>query len=837
MQDAITRCLGLVTQYNPLTVAPGALTRANDCVINRENVIEDRRGYATYMAIGSAGAQLTVYSGKVIAHNGSLLTIDSDGAGTPVNYAGSYNAPAGGFRMRAVESYSNLYLTTDQGIQVLIDTVGTAARKAGAPRSLDPSYALNAAGTGFLATSFQCAYRCVIQRVDANSNVLFGYPSTRLVVYNTAGTAKNVDLTLYLPAEVTVTDVIQFYRTAQISGTASDLSGDEEALVYQVNPTSTDITNGFVTFTDSVTDTLRGAALYTSPSQEGISQANDRPPLAKDIALYKSNYMIYANTSTKQRLFFTLVGTLSLTGNTLILGGVTYNFGASEITSGGGSPQVKVGATGVAAADIDSTARSLVRVINRYAPNTTIYAYYLSGPDDLPGQILIEERGIGASAYTIQSSNAAISTMTFPPAPVSPATSSKSTSSNSVQKNYLYYSKAGQPEAVPALNYIPVGASSKQILRIAPLRDSLVIIKEDGVFILRGETPSSFTISPLDLTVICKSMHSVTVLSNQVFMLSNQGIVSINDTGVQVISREIEPLIRPLITFANVGVYTAGAGYESERTYLLSTITSLTDTAPNQIFAYNIFTKTWVRWSFGFTAAVVESTADKLYFAKPSALTIHRERKDFLDTDYADPELPVTITGVTATTVSFTMGIGTPVVGGVIVQGVNALAITVLAVGQGSYTATIKDPVPGTVSAGPANYFPSVGMDIEWDTWTASQINSGMLKQVSQAVVMSDTIPGNNSASGLTVTFKTNFDEIAEGSAFLLPGGGWGAGAWGSFAWGGAGDSYGYRTWVPVNKQYCRTMNVGVLHTNSRERLVITGVALEFRVVSNRVGT
>src|SRR5439155_991871 len=161
-------------------------------------------------------------------------------SGTFASYSGSYSAPSG-VKMRAVEARSNLYFTSSSGVQVLTDVAGTAARKAGAPRSLDPSYALNGAGAGFLAISFQCAYRVVISRTDANGNVLYSYPSTRLVAYNTAGTGKNVDLTVYLPAEVTTSDVIQFYRTAQVSGTGSDLSGDEMALVYQVSPSSTDI--------------------------------------------------------------------------------------------------------------------------------------------------------------------------------------------------------------------------------------------------------------------------------------------------------------------------------------------------------------------------------------------------------------------------------------------------------------------------------------------------------------------------------------------------------------------------------------------------------------------
>lgn len=834
MNDSITRCTGLVLQYNPLATAPGALIRADNCVINRENIVEDRRGYALYGALANAVTQLLIYSGRVIAHNGTKLSYD-DGAGNFSDFNGSYTAPSG-YKSRGVEAFGNLYFTTNLGVQVatgLATSAGTI-RNAGSPRSLDGSYALNAAGSGFLATSFQCAYRFVIQRTDANSNVIYGYPSTRMWVPNTAGSSKNVDVTLYLPAEAATTDVIQVYRTAQVSGTSSDTSGDEDALVYQANPSSTDISNGYIAFTDSITDALRGASLYTSPSQETITQANDRPPLCKDVALYKSQYMMYANTSTKQRLFFTLVGTSGLTGKTITLGGVTYNFGNSEIISGAGSPKVLVGSSGVAAVDIESTARSLVKVINRYAGNTTVYAYYQSGPSDLPGQILIEERGVGAAAFTVQASDTTIQGMFFPPPPVG-STTSASTSSNQVQKNSVYYSKAQQPEAVPSLNYIVVGPSNKNILRIAALKTSLVIIKEEGVYLLTGDNPQSFVVSPLDLTVYCKSADSVAVLANQVFMLSNQGVVAISETGVTVVSREIEPALKPLLGFSGISTYATGCAYESERTYLLSLMTVSADTVQNQIYLYNFFTRTWAHWTFGFCAAIIEPTTDKLHLAKPSVVNVYKERKDFADTDYSDPETAITMTAVDTPNkkVTFTISGATPGIGWVISQGGTGLAVSAIDSSTGSYIATMEGPLPTGWTTGAATIYPSVGFEIIWDSWQGGQ--PGMLKQVSEFAVLTDNIPGNNTATVLIPTFKSNFDEEQETVTIIPPGGSWG-GSWGAIPWGGSGDGYGYRTFVPRNKQFCVRLNPGVQHKRAQEKLAIAGCAFNFEMISERIG-
>lgn len=834
MQDVVTRCLGLVVQYNPHQTAPGALIKADNCVISRENIVEDRRGYASSLTLSNSISQLLVYSSKVIAHNGASLSYD--GGGTPANYTGTYSSPSGA-KMRSVEAYSNCYITTDKGVQVLTDTAGTAARLAGAPRSLDPMCSLNAAGSGFLSAGNQCAYRVVIQRTDANGNVIYGYPSTRVVMSNTAGTSKNVDISIYLPAEAIVGDVLQVYRTAQVTGTATDQAGDEMALAYQYALTSTDISAGSVSFTDAITDSLRGATLYTSPSQEGIVGANDRPPVCKDLALFRSDYMIYANTSTKQRLFVTLVGAGSLTGRTIKIAGVTYNFGATEIVSGAGSPQAKVSATGTVAVDIDLTARSLVSVINRYAGNTQVYAYYQSGPTDLPGQILIEERGIGASAFTVQSGDTTIAGMFFPQPPVAPATSSKSTSSNQVQKNAIYWSKGKQPEAVPGANYSPVGASNKAILRIAPLRESLIIIKEEGVFRATGEQPP-FVVTPLDLTVFCKAPDSVAILANTVIMLSNQGIVQITDTGVQVISREIEPIIKPILGMATLSNLASGCAYESERMYLISLPSSTNDSTNTQSFIFNVFTRAWTRWTFGFNAAIVEPSADKLYFSKPTGLVIYKERKDFTDSDYCDPESGINITAIdrTKNAVTFTLFGAPPQVGWVILQNGTEIAISTLTIAASStYVAVMAAKIPDTWATGVATIFPSVGMEVVWDLWAAGQQNAGMLKQVSEFAVLADNIPGNNTATAVIPTFKTNLDEDQEEVSMPLPGGGWGA-TWGAIPWGGSGDPYGYNTFVPRNKQYCRTMNPGVKHKNARERLSCAGYAIQYDVISSRIG-
>lgn len=827
MQDKITKCLGLVSVYNALTVAQGALRKARNCVSRRKDILEPRRGNRLYGTLASDVTQLLTYSNRLLVHRGTALEYDN-GSGTFAAYSGSYSAPSGA-KMRSLEAFSNLFTTTASGVQVFSNITGTAGRLAGAPRALDPSFSLSGSA-GFLLNGNQCAYRATIVRTDTNANVITGYPSQRLWVTNTAGGARDVSLTMFLPQEARAGDVIQFYRTAQFVGTSDDISADEMGLIYQVELTSANITAGSITFTDSVVDELRGQTLYTSPSQEGLGQANERPPVCKDMTLYKSNYMLYANCQTPQRLFVTLVGAGSLTGKSVTLGGVTYNFGATEILSGVGSPQVRVSATGVAAVDIDLTARSFVRVINRFASNTTVNAFYDSGPSDLPGRIFLQEKGLGASAFTIQASDTAISGMFFPAPPVG-TTNAKSTSTNAVQKNAVYFSKSQQPEHVPLLNYLFVGPSNKEILRIVALKDSAIVIKEEGIYRITGETPQSFSVVPVDLTVFCRAASSVAVLSNQVYMLSNQGIVAISESDVQVVSWDIEPEITPLLSLANISTLTFGCAYESERSYLLSTVSSSADTEPVQTLCYNTSTRVWSIHDFAYQAAIVESSSDRLFFSPPNSTEVLTERKTFSDADYADPEIAIEIEAINGAKIDIVAN-PAPQLGWVVEQGGTELVIESILNIPGGYRVTLVSTAPDSWTVGAATLYPSVGMEIEWHGWTFQQPD--MLKQVRQVAILTDDL-GSNSVSSLVATFRSNFDDELSEVTMQAPKAGWGS-AWGTTPWGGGTDALGYPTYVPMNKQYCTRLNVGVKHRNAREKLSIAGLALSFEVASERIG-
>lgn len=377
---------------------------------------------------------------------------------------------------------------------------------------------------------------------------------------------------------------------------------------------------------------------------------------------FQNGDIIVVNGSSGIAGFSPGLGTYAVfgvTANTFNIGGsgasgsgtVTYE----GLTDASGRRLVKLlvpgASSGVTLSEaIDQTARYIVKAINRN--NTSgVYGIYTSGLTGAPGKMFLTSKGITTPAYTLTISNAAASDAFLPSVPTSGSTV------EGVQDsfpNQLLVSKVGEPEAVPLTNSFNVGSEEAEILRIAALRDSLIILKEDGVFRLNGDSLNNFTVTALDTTVICKATDSVDVLNNSVYAFTNQGVVQITDASVRILSRPIEPVLSAILGTADLESVTSGISYESERLYLLATIRpNTTSTVADAIYVYNYLSDTWALWTGANLAFVngLVSTLDDKMLAIPAGDTnvVVKERKDNTNVDYSEQEYPVlTINGVIA---------------------------------------------------------------------------------------------------------------------------------------------------------------------------------------------
>lgn len=818
---------GLQRYPNQLGVERGSLFRAKNAVLDRDAVIELRRGFKQY------GDQLTFATNekpnKFYEFGDSLLlsykdkmTLDTDDAGTWSDYAGTYSPPLSALVCRSAQANKNFYLATSVGVKKL-ESKTSAFASAGMPKALDGTGATTGA-SGWMATANQVAYRIVWGIKDANSNVILGAPSQRIIAINSSGGDRNIALAFTIPAGITTSHFYQVYRSV-VSGAVDVEPNDELGLVYEASPTAGQITALAVTLTDIIPENLRGATLYTSPSQQGISQANDQPPLCRDLATFK-NHLFYANVVSKHRYYLTIVsvdGTGLVADDTIVIGGVTYTGKATETAASG---EFKVDTSGTLADNIESTAKSLVRVINTYASNTAYYAYYISGYNDLPGKILIEERGLGGSSFALTSSRG---NAFNPSLPTSGTTES---STNQTAPNGIYISKILQPEAVPLVNLIYAGSADKHILRIIALRDSVFILKEDGIFRIVGDDISNFAVSVSDETIVLNGDETAVAFNNQVYCFSNQGVVAISETGVAVVSRPIEADLFQLSALSNFKTAAFGIGYESDRKYILFLPAASSDTWPSQAYVLNVFTNAWTGpWDISASCGIVKRADDKLYLGIHDQTILYpkyvrQERKSFTVDDYADEEISLTISSSSATTITVTSTTGLAV-GDKIKQGARAGIIT-----EVTDTTHVEVDRTDNWAAGAATAYRPIDVDLQFVPESAD--NPGILKQFAEAAFFFEQAQFRSLSLGFSSNLSPSLEEV---DAPTPPSEGpWGGFPWGSVPWGGGVPHVQpIRTYIPLEKQRCSWLNIHIQHLEALSQFAFSGYALQFDPMSERM--
>jgi hypothetical protein len=328
---------GLYTFQNYMSNIPqGALVRAQNVVIDRDGIVEPARGFVQYANIGliaDRAKQMLDYKSRLLVHYTDKLAYD-DNAGTFTALKKTYNEVESGLRLKYIELNGNLYITTSDGIKKVATTSASPFPSlnqieevdAGGVKAADieaiPDYSL----IGFLSEYSKVAYRVLWLSRDINNNLIIGYPSARYEVANPTNKSCQVKINITVPqdivdgyADTSKTEYFyQIYRSSVVQSpepfSLENLnevsSSDEMRLVYEDYPTETQLSNRLIEVTDVVTEDYRngGANLYTNEiSGSGIAQANYRPPIAKDIALYK-NTAFFANTKTYHNMNLTLTG-------------------------------------------------------------------------------------------------------------------------------------------------------------------------------------------------------------------------------------------------------------------------------------------------------------------------------------------------------------------------------------------------------------------------------------------------------------------------------------------------------------------------------------------------
>lgn len=828
-QNLVLKCKGLHTFANELSDIPeGGLVKADNIVIDADDIAKSRRGFKTYdNGFGDASSRsskLLSYKNVLINHFETTLARDN-GNGTWTPYAGAYSAPSLTTKIRGHEANSNFYFTTSDGVKFL-DSITSTPRNAGVPSGLEITGALNSSGSGFLVNGSTCAYVVIWGYKDINNNLKLGPPSQVFTINNSSGSGKNIDLEFSIPQEVDTNFFYQVYRSKEVVGTPSP----DYYLVYEANPTSLEITAKKIAFTDILPVSLnKGVAAYTSQSREGIGLSNERPPFSHDIASFK-NMMFYANFKRNHNLNLTILSVLGTNGiqdgTVLTIAGITYTADDTAeyiptSPSDVNNAKFLLSSASDPGTAIEETALNLVKVINRNPKNSFVYAYYMSGTEELPGLIYIEAR---SSSIPIFSVTASANGTAFNPSLLTPRDST-----NEQKINGICWSKLQEPESVPLAFTTTLGAGDKAIIRIIPVRDSLFVFKEDGIFQGQGDTPENMSWTTYDITAKLMAPDSAVVLNNMIYFFSDQGISTVSDnSGVGVISRPIEgDIIKFLSSEATFFKQATHAiGYETDRKYILFTISEPTDTVANQAYIFNTFTNSWTRWDLGSSSAILNPKDDRIYLARNDSNILRVERKTFDARDYADEEFTKTIISFDQTEKTIVLNSTTELRAGMIMTQ-DDLECKIIEVVDS--TKVIVDIVPD-FEIDDVEIFTPIKCEITWSPQHAG--NPVVKKQFREAHVLMTTTRFEKATISFTSDSNIiNVSNEIKGQPFE----GWGAGNFGQITWGGIRARKPLRTFVPLIHQRCRWLNVSFTHESAFEEFSITGMSLFYSTMSERV--
>jgi len=644
---------------------------------------------------------------------GQLVTINSNAFIEP-------NVPLGDYQVLTTTGSVTFTINLNNSLQfsnLNVIRIGNAARngqvRVQVPRGI-PAYGSNMAASASQAGYYYQIYRApasLTSDVDASdecglvweSNVitqlsgchlrrLFGVqPTVYVYTYNNVSSSFQIGDYVEMPASINPGGGSAAFLSGAYRVTSIAPNAGGAAFTYDdgtgFNGAQADVSSALNPWTytviDTITDGLAGAALYTNPNQQGILFENDAPPAATDIALFK-NSLFYADTTSRYRAQVQLNTctasiaspnpddgvfdgmTLYITGSTD--GIATWNLKYRPIMPtdplaqnpnsgyyGVFAPQIYT--TLSPAACIAATAQSLVGTINNDYRNQNIRAYYVSNADDVPGKIALESINISPD-ITQHTFNLSMGLRNGTPSSLLPSTV---TASVDDYPNGLAYSKSQEFEGCPlAANSFRIGDNDKPILRIVPLQNALVVVKEEGLFRVVGDGAENFRVEVLDNTVRCIAPESCAAMNNRVYMLTQYGVAEVTEQGVQVISTPIDDQIKELLSTvgrSTVFSSTFAIADSEDRKYKLWVPSTTGITYADKVYVYDFYTTTWTRWRMAANHGTVHVGEHRVWRAGGPAGGLYAERKQGNWTDFSDYSASATstLTLVPGTTSSYTL--------------------------------------------------------------------------------------------------------------------------------------------------------------------------------------
>lgn len=870
---------GLWTYRDTYSNKPeGAMLEADNVNLDKLNIASPRVGFETKFQsaapVGTSFANMFNYGNKLVVSSITQPSISTDVvsfATLPTMTALTSPAvppPIGALYHSFAAAGNNLYFTSQSGV---MSYNGTGyARQSGVTDPGTPVLSTYISGATTAWTKKQMAYRVLFFTEDSNGRRYVGAPSPRVWIARGDANEFGVYITVRDPSPLLPPNsYMQVYRTKTLPyndpvGVIDDVATDEMFLVYETKIISGTFSIPVVDFT---ADSYLGAALYTNTSQEGIQQANDIPPLASVIELYQGR-LLFGNVKTPATTVISLVSQLQNNARVSLLytqvGGAvtTTNFdfytGSPPSPPSGSTALVQIGTS-------DDVIIALQQTMDNWAAKMDILNIIRATreTEGAVAQIRVSIDPLYAYLYnklTIQSADSIAAASFSPPVP----TSSPLIATETVNLNRVMYSKADEPEAVPAMNYNDVGDPTEAIIAIKTLRDKAIIVKERSVWKLTGGDPLSFSFQLMDGTTSVVDGRTVQSLANKVYALSLQGIVSISES-VQIVSRRITDLL-----VDKSGEATAWVD-EEHGLYIVNPSLSTN----SQLIVYNYLNDNYTSWSFADDSVVnnkdsytphmgitinsrmvlgVKTTYD--YPSYTASIPVLRCQRWLWSSDlaYGDENLYVKYSSITDGVITFIAPTGTAG-GSAMSNGISYLAPGVKmyqmsSTGQLTANGGVYQVLSVTVSGGNALVTASVlanpviadpvqNTDVHYRFFKPSIatmtfwpfIGEGIetYKEFTELAIVS-----NKPVSGqITATFTTDLNPqsttytIASANTVA----GWGGFPWGGVPWGGntIPANRVERLLVPAYSSKAHELNTTITVQSNLQKWEISGISYNFR--------
>jgi hypothetical protein len=657
---------------------------------------------------------------------------------------------------RAVDCGNGAAFITSQRPHVIDTDTSMILRPLGIMAPCAPSVTA-VAGTTFAAGT-AVAYRTVIGLNLPDGRVAFGPPSERVILIGSATATWAGSITAYPAPGLPYNGepFVQVYRTRSASSITDP--GDQMFLCYEG---ALSYGSGLVV-ADALPDDLLNAELYTNTTQDGVKATALAPPtFARDVANFNGSAVL-GNYVQPASIRLTVLGTGSLVAGTsrftltpspqipLVLSGVYGGLLTLTAIAGANNPaanEFQIASGGTATENAVQTARNIATVINR-SPDAMLYVAQYD--ESQPGTVVVTSLWPGLSKSRVgyhwngfnllSTTTQASIAFSVSSAGVVNSIAATQQSLSTRSQNAIISSEQAALDSFPAVNETTVGTGAEGVVRLLPISDTLIAVKDDSVWSMdAGFEPRIY-----DKALACSLADSFAMVNNQWIGLFSRGFVALSSAQGVALGRPIDRDVtaqygQPLDGFT---VDRASAAANDLTGNYLCVFNS-------RAFVYNVVAQAWSDWSVGvvagdssggFEATTAGAYLDTFLLAQNGPRSVLHQRRwqrdgtDFY-TDFADP--------------AYSFGVAT-------------LAADLQTLTIAAYDATTSaGALPPIVVEPPAGAVSSAGNDSAAFWWVFSCVQGSVTAQAFGTVAVASP---SSATSAITITLAEALTTIAAGS-------------------------------------------------------------------------